>query len=199
MSWQDIPGWTCTRLREWYHEVASWNSCPTLVEIGVAYGASLAYLSGSLDPLDRETRLVGIDIWQEHQGRDQISPEAWARVTGHGNPMRACVRELELHAPGAMSRITLIRSTGVDAADGFADGSVGVVFIDEHHTYESVTGAIRAWLPRVRKGGYLSGHDCNPHYPGVLQAVSELLPGAEIREPHPDDNGWGGVWVWRKP
>lgn len=196
MSWTDIPGWTCTRLREWYDEVLERSSSSdVLVEIGVAYGASLAYLTRGV----HHRRFYGVDIWQEHQGRETLSKDVWERVTGHGNPMRACVRELELFSPHTLSRTTLIRSTGVEAADGFPDESVFNVFLDEHHTYKSVSDAIKAWLPRVEVGGYLSGHDCNPHYPGVSLAVDELLPGAEYRDPHPDDNGWGGVWIYRKP
>jgi len=194
-----IPGWTCTELRRWYEEVATnWLPCNgVFVEVGVAYGASLAHLVNHRDMI---ARIYGVDIFEEHQGKGQISDEDWARCTSYGNPMRAAVGELmrecsEFFDMGG----TLIRSTGVAAADGFPDESVDVLFLDEHHTLESVSGAIRAWLPRIVPGGIISGHDCNPHYPGVLEAVNLLLPGAEVRPPHPSDNGWGGVWIWRKP
>lgn len=213
-AWRNIPGWTCTRLREWYDEVALFiPDGGTFVEIGVAYGASLSYLIARLimreeqcSPLDDRVppcfsaiRTVGVDIWEAFQGQE-LAPDVWARVSACKDPMTACLSELARSAAYVYGRTTLVRDTGENAAKLFKDGSVDVVFIDEHHTRESVSAAIRAWLPKVKSGGILSGHDCNDHYPGVLQACADLLPSnIEVRPPHPDDNGWGGVWVWRKP
>ena len=210
-AWKNIPGWTCRRLREWYSQVA--REIPgggTFVEIGVAYGASLAYLITQLAERElvdddgwrgmQPVRTVGVDIWQDHQGKGQLDDETWNRVTGHGDPFRACVAELARSASYVFGRTTLVRDTGANAANLFGPDTVDCVFIDEHHTFESVSEAIKAWLPKVKRGGWLSGHDCNPHYPGVMQAVSACLPGeVDVREPHPFDGGWGGVWVWKKP
>lgn len=196
-AWKEIPGWTCHRLRQWYDEVAlTISPGGTFVEIGVAYGASLAYLGARVH---ESVRMVGVDIFEEHQGRAQLDDATWRRVLSHGDPLAACVGELARSASYMLGRLTLIRRTGERAAELMRRDSVDVVFIDEHHTYESVSACIKAWLPNVRAGGYLSGHDCNPNYPGVEKAVREHLPGAEFRAPHPDDNGWGGVWTWRKP
>jgi len=49
------------------------------------------------------------------------------------------------------------------------------VFIDGAHDYENVKADIEAWLPRVRIGGVLAGHDFAPGYGGVKQAVRELF------------------------
>jgi hypothetical protein len=48
-----------------------------------------------------------------------------------------------------------------------------LVFIDADHTYESITSDIQSWLPKVKVGGIISGHDYN--HPPVKQAVHELL------------------------
>ena len=192
MSWNDIPGWTCHRLRELYDELAPTGG--TFVEIGVAYGASLAYMASRSHRFDK---LFGVDIWESHQGHGQLSDEVWQRVTSR-SPMASCIAELDRSSVD-MSKITLIRKTGVEAAADFDDTSVNVIFIDEHHTLESVSTCIEAWLPKMKPGGIMSGHDCNPHYPGVLQAVEKCLTGAEVRPPHENDGGWGGVWKWVKP
>jgi Methyltransferase domain len=75
---------------------------------------------------------------------------------------------------------------------------VDVVFLDGSHEYEAVRRDILAWMPRIKSGGMLAGHDINDHYPGVGRAVHELCPGAEVR-PAAEEGGWGGCWVWRKP
>jgi hypothetical protein len=64
----------------------------------------------------------------------------------------------------------------------FADDSVHFAFIDAAHDYESVLRDIRAWLPKIRKGGILAGHDL-PHGP-VRQAVEHVF-GTKGYESHP--------------
>lgn len=48
-----------------------------------------------------------------------------------------------------------------------------IVFIDADHSYESVKKDIKAYTPKVKKGGILSGHDID--FPGVNKAVNELI------------------------
>jgi hypothetical protein len=91
----------------------------------------------------------------------------------------------------------------------YLDFEVDFVFLDDHHEEESVYREILAWLPRLKSGGVIAGHDINDHYPGVRRGVCRALPTMnggkhftaplEERLPSPGENGWGGVWKWRKP
>ena len=57
-------------------------------------------------------------------------------------------------------------------------GSLNLAFIDADHSYDSVLADIKAWLPKVKAGGVLCGHDYNPpgqDHAGVKQAVDELI------------------------
>ena len=56
-------------------------------------------------------------------------------------------------------QLRIIRMASVQAADLFWDGFFDLVFIDADHRYEPVTADIKAWLPKVRSGGIISGHD----------------------------------------
>jgi len=73
----------------------------------------------------------------------------------------------------------LLRTTGVEAAQRFADSSLDLVYIDGDHSREFVSNDIRAWWPKIRPGGILSGHDYTPgnpqkgHIYGVIEAVDE--------------------------
>jgi predicted O-methyltransferase YrrM len=53
--------------------------------------------------------------------------------------------------------------------------SIDLVFIDANHAYEYVKNDIKNWWPKVRRGGIISGHDYQPHFPGVCQAVDEVF------------------------
>ena len=53
---------------------------------------------------------------------------------------------------------------------------VDMVFHDAAHDYKTLKTEIEAWLPRVRAKGIIAAHDyTSVHWPGVLQAVDELL------------------------
>jgi len=64
------------------------------------------------------------------------------------------------------------------AVETIEDGSLDFVFIDACHSYEFVRQDIRAWYPKVRAGGIVSGHDYNGRGDrrgvfGVKRAVDE--------------------------
>jgi hypothetical protein len=71
-----------------------------------------------------------------------------------------------------------LRKISTEAAKDFEDQSCEVVFIDMNHSYDSVKQDIITWLPKVKAGGYLAGHDYynikNDSDP-VASAVHEVL------------------------
>lgn len=71
----------------------------------------------------------------------------------------------------------------VSAAGGFEDGTVDFVWIDANHEYEAVKADIEVWLPKVRAGGVIAGHDyfrSKKKSYQVIEAVDELFPNARI-------------------
>ena len=66
---------------------------------------------------------------------------------------------------------TVLKMPSIDAAATFADSSLDFVFIDAAHEYESVKSDIDAWLPKVKSGGILAGHDY--HHPPIQQAIAD--------------------------
>jgi predicted O-methyltransferase YrrM len=188
VSYAQIPGWTCCEIERLYREWA-WASSSRAasaaavggdviaVEVGVAYGRSLAYLAEQIDLLGFRARLVGVDVWGEHMGGDNLPPDVFARMSAHGSPRAACVAELRAAlSPRAFARVELDGRGSLVAAASFADASVDLVFIDARHEYEPCLADIRAWLPKVRPGGIIAGHDYSwAVFPGVIQAVEEVF------------------------
>jgi predicted O-methyltransferase YrrM len=73
-------------------------------------------------------------------------------------------------------RVRFIGKPSVRAAASFEDGVLDFVFIDADHAYEAVKADIGAWLPKVRAGGFITGHDYDRvKFPGVIRAVDEYF------------------------
>lgn len=65
-----------------------------------------------------------------------------------------------------------------ELAARFPQASVDAVYIDEVHDYESVKADIMTWLPKIKVGGTICGHDYieRPEYNfGVIRAVCEIF------------------------
>lgn len=52
-----------------------------------------------------------------------------------------------------------LKMTSVDAADRVKDGSLDFVYIDGNHLFEHVLQDLKRWVPKVRTGGIVAGHD----------------------------------------
>ena len=183
MIWQDIPGWFTTEEAATYAEliaraVADTKEC-NIAEVGSFLGRSAA----SVGPLCRRRgiRLFCIDPWK--WGADPIAPldSIYAKFLAN-------MAELDF-----MGAVVPIRMTSVQAAVLLGRTyRFRLVFIDAMHEYAHVKEDIQTWLPLVEPGGILAGHDYyDDQWPGVKQAVQELLPGYKV--------GGGSVWYWRKP
>lgn len=72
-------------------------------------------------------------------------------------------------------KFNVIINDGVEASKQFNDNSCDVVFIDMEHTYNAVKQDILSWLPKVKIGGYIAGHDYTPDWQGVIDAVNEIF------------------------
>ena len=61
------------------------------------------------------------------------------------------------------------------ASQIFADGLLDLVFIDADHRYEYVKKDILSWLPKVRHGGILCGHDCEGYYSQYPEEIRKVI------------------------
>ena len=84
--------------------------------------------------------------------------------------------------------IFLIKKTSDDAVDAIKNAAKNIdprnleeenlrafdfIYIDGMHTYEQVKKDIQNYLPFVKKGGFIGGHDYVPGFQGVMDAVNE--------------------------
>jgi len=83
--------------------------------------------------------------------------------------------------------IMIMRMDSLKAANQFDGDEFDMVYIDASHEYKDVKADIEAWLPRVKPGGWICGHDYRGMFPGVIKAVDELLGAPEKIFP---DSSW---------
>jgi hypothetical protein len=74
-----------------------------------------------------------------------------------------------------------IRMTSDEAATGwlcpYVDPKIDFLFIDGDHSFRQVLSDLVNWVPKVRPGGLIVGHDADK--PKVRKAVDKFWPGGE--------------------
>ncbi len=90
-------------------------------------------------------------------------------------------------------RMTVIPLPSRKAIKEVKDGSLDFIFIDADHSYKECLWDIIHWIPKVRPGGLVSGHDFQSIFPGVKKAVREVF--GNNFEVTPEDSVW---YVWKK-
>jgi predicted O-methyltransferase YrrM len=150
-----------------------------IVEIGVQFGRSLMYLAHKAIQEKRpDIRIVGVDPWIVDHNRN-INVEGWggpefSSQRQFTDPLAYAEHQMKTHAPAERARVELMRLTSVEATERFDNGSVHLAFIDGDHRYEQVKRDIEVWLPKIRSGGVLAGHDYGG-YETVRRAVREAF------------------------
>ena len=69
--------------------------------------------------------------------------------------------------------VTTYNMTSLDACDQIPDKSLDICFIDADHIYQSVKKDIQAYLPKIKPGGIICGHDFEPPAINFLNTITE--------------------------
>ena len=134
-------------------------------EIGVHEGITYRHLLNKCPQLT----LYGIDLWQHEK---------------HNNKFEIFYTDL-ISLFKDDSRSILIRESSFTAHQKIDDNSLDFIFIDADHRYTSVKKDISNWMPKIRKNGYICGHDINQR--NVKRAVTEMIGNDYLIGP---DNVW---------
>jgi len=89
-------------------------------------------------------------------------------------------------------KIKIIKKSSLNASKLFKNESIDIIFIDADHSYEGVKKDISLWLPKVKVGGFLTGHDYGLGFYGVINAVNEKLGVDNI------SINYDSVWIYKK-
>jgi len=159
-----INGWMDPIELDWlYHLAFTSRESLDIVEIGSWLGRSSYALASGIKDSRKETRLICIDSFQPVD-LFQIEYIKKNDVIGEFNKNMSVFNNWKL-----------IIKKSEDAILDFEDESLGIVFIDSDHKYDSVIGDIERWYEKVKKYCVICGHDYSVNYPDVIKAVNDFF------------------------
>lgn len=152
-----------------------------MAELGCYYGESTVEFA-------RHAKTVfAIDPWAE----SYLESEDLQTVGRNVSESMADVEKFFDELVEDRHNIRKIKRRHEDAVDMFGDGSLDLVYCDTIHSEEATASAISLWEPKIRRGGYVSGHDYLDLFPGVKTAVDAKSGDALLL--------WGdGNWAYRR-
>ena len=204
LTWRDVPGYF--DFNEIY--AAAVVEAPVVgehfVEVGVLFGKSALFMADTIRESGKQIAFDAVDKmsdesrpgWRQEFARMAQELSTLEARAAAGVAL-AQAREISDISRWYAQQMGLDKYINFQIASGqfrslsYWNDSLGLVFIDSDHSYTDTKALIEAYLPKVRTGKILAGHDYNPSdWPEVVKAVNELL--------------WnkfkliGGSWIARK-
>lgn len=162
------------------------NGIKRIAEIGVWHGHTTRNILRALGCYIES--YWAIDPWIKYAGgraHSQITGEQWDKMY-----FRLCIDTY------FFPNLKILRLSSLDAARIFPKQYFDLVFIDAAHDYENVMKDITIWLPLVKPGGFLAGHDYGrgrKQLVGVTKAVKNCFgDNFEVAKVHDPS-----VWIKR--
>lgn len=197
-----IPGWY--DWDEWNKNiVATLPDGALYFEVGCFLGRSTAALAQHIQDSGKKIRLQVVDTFALKPG----DPEAlYFALNDQGKTVKGLVKfrevfERNMREAGFIvgrspdNWLQAYTAPSTKHADSLRDEVADVVFIDAEHGYDAVLADIRAWWPKLKRGGVMAGHDIYTYdtvYRAVKVAVEELkVPLNIIAEQN--------IWELKKP
>lgn len=132
-----------------------------MAEIGCYKGTSTFFFC----KYEKIKKIYAIDSWENgYDPKDKLS---------YSN--MKIVEEIFDEKMKTTSKCIKIKEKSHIASEKFENESLDFVYIDACHLYENVKLDINSWLPKIKKNGYIGGHDYKNRAPGVKKAVNEIL------------------------
>lgn len=154
----EIPNYGRNNLTELFREL----DFKAIVEVGVCHGS----FSEVICKNNPQAKVYGVDPFIPH--KEYKDYQLQSTIKGYYENAKTLLTKYPNYE--------LIVKMSVDAAKDFEDGSLGAVYLDGNHRYEYVVADLLAWIPKIRKGGIISGHDYakikRPTNTHVYQAIN---------------------------
>lgn len=146
-----IPGWF-TFPQLYSHMVSRYDNAH-FVEVGAWQGCSTSYMAVEIINSKKNIKFDVIDIWNRFSidGLYTKEPEklpddfVYQLFLKNTEPVRDVFNSVRLDS--------------VSASKLYKDESLDFIFIDADHSYEAVLLDLHNWMPKLKRGGHIAGHD----------------------------------------
>jgi|SRR5215469_926967 len=169
MGWEEgyapLEGWS--NFRQLYQDAV--NAAPqkgaVFVEMGVALGRSAFMMAEMIQKSKKDITFYAVDLW------DVVPAKQWAPFASDffGTFLEGAVK----HARHLLQQVRILRLDSVAASRVFDDASIDFVFIDGDHWYDPVRRDVLTWLPKMKPGSVMAGHDYDQ--PHLKRAVIDVF------------------------
>lgn len=164
--WNTVPGWAAFG-KLYIERVQNAKGGETFVEIGSWMGRSAALMAVEIINSKKDITFFCVDPWSD--GGPDLSHKKVEDLYGKFLKNIEPVKHI----------INPIRKPSLEAVHHFEENSIDFLMIDGSHQYKDVCEDIEAWLPKMKRGGMISGDDYN--WSGVERAVKEKFQGMEVK------------------
>lgn len=185
ITWRHVPGWF--DFDDVYQEAVDRapSSEAHFVEIGVLCGKSALFMAEAIRKSNKKITFDAVDPLALSLGDFnhivKTYPALCRNITENNlldmiqqsSSPDVVTHIIELSGLGDF--INLVRASGQQQALTYPAESLDFVYVDAQHTYEDTEQILRAYLPKMRRGGVIAGHDYGTVYPGIEKAVLDVL------------------------
>jgi len=138
------------------------KSISSALEVGSWKGISSAIIARHVDVL------YCVDTWLGNESLQSMREQAEASSIYkcfHTNMIQKKVNSKILHA----------HMNSNEAVKLFKNNTFDMIFLDADHAYSSIKQDIELWMPKVKSGGYLCGHDLEAIMTSLTSEIRELV------------------------
>ena len=168
-NYKEIEGWF--NMEDQYLELL--ENTPengVFVELGAYKGKSTSFIVTEMVNKGRNIKFYTVDTFEGDSGStDKKEVEAYKQVN-----VSKMYEEYHKNTSHLQEHYETLVGYSNTTAEVFSDNSVDICFLDAGHSHEAVLADIKAWLPKMKNGSIMAGHDYTA-WEGVGKAVKELL------------------------
>lgn len=180
--YKTIPGWMDYENLYDYLITNHLKNDSTFVEVGVWKGRSICYMAELAKEKNINLKIFGIDIFA-NKVDDEFHPykieKNKTKFINNFNVFENTLNSAEgqtissnesiyfeflfnLAQKNLLDKVVPICLFSEDAANLFEDESIDCLFLDAAHDRDNILNDLKNWVPKIKKGGILCGHDYAP-------------------------------------
>ncbi len=161
--------------------VAEAKTGDRFIELGTFLGRSAVYMAQKIKDSGKDIRFTSIDLFD-------------AENNDHGHkitPFMEAAAKQNVIKCGVNMYVDIFKSDTTEWAKKHTGTDIyNFIFIDAAHTYQGVKADITNYLPLLKSGGTMAGHDYNLQ--AVKQAVDEMFTFNQLKF-------YQNCWIYKKP